>query len=109
VPRKPKLKGKQKLKTHKATAKRFRLTGSGMVVRTKSSPQRLHVPAGDPTCVVAFGSDVPHLSPLGKALLVGPGSILDAHTDHERIAVSELQKSVEGYRQLAARLLEDDS
>lgn len=27
--------GKYKLKTHKGTAKRFRLTGSGKVVRTK--------------------------------------------------------------------------
>ena len=27
--------GKTKLKTHKATAKRFRMTGTGMVVRTK--------------------------------------------------------------------------
>ena len=27
--------GKTKLKTHKATSKRFRLTGSGMLVRTK--------------------------------------------------------------------------
>jgi large subunit ribosomal protein L35 len=34
MPRKAK-KGKYKLKTHKATAKRFRLTGSGKVVRTK--------------------------------------------------------------------------
>ena len=34
MPRKPK-EGKYKMKTHKATSKRFRLTGSGMVVRTK--------------------------------------------------------------------------
>jgi len=27
--------GKYKLKTHKATSKRFRVTGSGMLVRTK--------------------------------------------------------------------------
>ena len=27
--------GKYKIKTHKATSKRFRLTGSGMVMRTK--------------------------------------------------------------------------
>jgi large subunit ribosomal protein L35 len=27
--------GKYKIKTHKATSKRFRMTGSGMVVRTK--------------------------------------------------------------------------
>lgn len=30
-----KKKGKYKLKTHKATAKRFRVTGSGRVVRTR--------------------------------------------------------------------------
>jgi len=34
MPRKAK-KGKYKLKTHKATAKRFRMTGSGKLVRTK--------------------------------------------------------------------------
>jgi large subunit ribosomal protein L35 len=34
VPRKKKT-GKYKLKTHKATAKRFRLTGSGKLMRTK--------------------------------------------------------------------------
>lgn len=34
MPRKKK-KGKYKLKTHKSTAKRFRVTGSGKVVRTK--------------------------------------------------------------------------
>ena len=27
--------GKYKIKTHKATSKRFRMTGSGMLVRTK--------------------------------------------------------------------------
>jgi len=41
VPRKLKLKGKQKLKTHKATAKRFRLTGSGMLMRTKKGKGHL--------------------------------------------------------------------
>jgi large subunit ribosomal protein L35 len=30
-----KKKGKYKLKTHKATAKRFRVTGTGKIVRTK--------------------------------------------------------------------------
>lgn len=41
MPRKPKLKGKQKLKTHKATAKRFRMTGTGVVVRTKKGKSHL--------------------------------------------------------------------
>ena len=34
-------KGKYKLKTHKATSKRFRLTGSGMLVRTKIGKSHL--------------------------------------------------------------------
>jgi len=40
VPRKAK-KGKFKLKTHKATSKRFRLTGSGKLVRTKGGKSHL--------------------------------------------------------------------
>ena len=41
MPRKAKAGGKLKLKTHKATSKRFRLTGSGMVVRTKGGKSHL--------------------------------------------------------------------
>ncbi len=41
MPRKAKAHGKQKLKTHKATAKRFRMTGTGMVVRTKRGKSHL--------------------------------------------------------------------
>jgi large subunit ribosomal protein L35 len=33
--------GKYKIKTHKATAKRFRLTGTGMLVRTKGGKSHL--------------------------------------------------------------------
>lgn len=40
MPRKPK-NGKFKLKTHKATSKRFRLTGSGKLVRTKGGKSHL--------------------------------------------------------------------
>lgn len=39
--RKAKKKGKYKLKTHKATAKRFRLTGSGKLMRTKGNKSHL--------------------------------------------------------------------
>jgi large subunit ribosomal protein L35 len=41
MPRKAKSGGKIKLKTHKATSKRFRLTGSGKVVRTKGGKSHL--------------------------------------------------------------------
>jgi large subunit ribosomal protein L35 len=40
VPRK-KTTGKYKIKTHKATAKRFRVTGSGLLVRTKGGKSHL--------------------------------------------------------------------
>lgn len=76
-------------------------------VRTKSSPQRLVTLPGLPTKVVAFGSDVPHLSPRATEgpLLVGPGSILDAHTEHESIALADLRAAVDLYQTLACRLL----
>ena len=41
MPRKAKAGGKTKLKTHKATSKRFRLTGSGKVMRTKGGKSHL--------------------------------------------------------------------
>jgi len=41
MPRKATKKGKYKLKTHKATSKRFRLTGTGKVVRTKGGKSHL--------------------------------------------------------------------
>lgn len=40
MPRKAKA-GKYKLKTHKATSKRFRLTGGGKLVRTKGGKSHL--------------------------------------------------------------------
>ena len=40
MPRKTKA-GKLKLKTHKATSKRFRLTGAGVLVRTKGGKSHL--------------------------------------------------------------------
>ena len=40
MPRKAK-DGKYKIKTHKATSKRFRLTGSGVLVRTKGGKSHL--------------------------------------------------------------------
>jgi len=48
VPRKPKA-GKLKLKTHKATSKRFRLTGSGVLVRTKGGKSHLRRRTSDRT------------------------------------------------------------
>ncbi len=48
MPRKQKA-GKFKLKTHKATSKRFRLTGSGTLVRTKGGKSHLRRNTSDRT------------------------------------------------------------
>ena len=44
--------GKYKLKTHKATSKRFRLTGSGMLVRTKGGKSHFRRRTSDRTKVL---------------------------------------------------------
>ena len=67
-------------------------------------PVHLTALAELPHCVVRFTTDIPYLSRWGKALLLGPGSILDAHTDHERISKTELSRAVELYVS-SARLL----
>lgn len=67
-------------------------------------PVRLFSVAGFDDCVVRFTTDVPYLSNWGKPLLIGPGSIFDAHTDHERIAKDELEHAVELYVALAKKL-----
>jgi acetylornithine deacetylase len=68
-------------------------------------PQFMHVPEGAPSRVVAFNTDVPWLPSLGKPLLFGPGSILDAHGADEKIGKKDLLESVETYRQTVTKLL----
>ena len=74
-------------------------------VRAASAPQYMHCVEGFPDTVVSFGSDVPYLGNLGKPLLVGPGSILDAHTAHEQILKSELVEGIDLYDRLTRHLL----
>ncbi len=61
---------------------------------------------GFPAEPVAFGTDIPSLTMLGKPLLLGPGSIHDAHTDHEKVGKEELVRAVELYCRIGRSLLE---
>ena len=56
-------------------------------------------------CVVRFTTDIPYLTQWGKPLLLGPGSILNAHTDHEFVEKKELISAVDLYARLAQKLL----
>ncbi len=68
-------------------------------------PQFMTVPDGAESRVVAFNTDVPHLGNLGKPILFGPGSILDAHGKDERIAKKDLLASIDTYEKLVVALL----
>ena len=74
-------------------------------VLTESDPIRLHVPEGWPSHVMRYVTDVPYLSNWGTPLLFGPGSILVAHTDDERIATAELHEAADAYVRLVQTLL----
>ena len=71
-------------------------------------PIEFDVPPGEEGIPVAFGTDVPYMPRWGRPLLYGPGSILDAHTDHEKVEVRSLERAVVDYertlRQLLARV-----
>jgi acetylornithine deacetylase len=77
----------------------------GVAITSRSEPHTIHVPEGDEGRVVRFGSDVPYLARIGTPLLVGPGSIHDAHTAGEKIDKEDLVAAAERYEQLARRLL----
>lgn len=68
-------------------------------------PQHMVVPECAESVVVAFNTDVPHLGALGKPMLFGPGSILDAHGANEKIGKRELLEAVETYYNTVAGLL----
>ena len=66
---------------------------------------RMHTVPGFETAVFLYFSDIPFLTNWGTPLLVGPGSIHVAHTDHEHLAIDELNRAVDTYATLATTLL----
>ncbi len=72
---------------------------------SEHEPVYLHTVAGFEQCTVRFTTDIPYLSEWGVALLIGPGSILNAHTDHESVGKEELATAVDLYVRLAKALL----
>ncbi len=73
-----------------------------------SLPVRMLPVEGFNQKVVRFTTDIPHLTTWGTPLLLGPGSILDAHTRHEFVLKKDLETAVELYSNLVSRLLADE-
>lgn len=69
-------------------------------------PVRLMALDGVEQTIVRFTTDIPYLTNWGTPLLIGPGSILDAHTEHERVEKKELLRAVEIYVELVKKLLD---
>jgi acetylornithine deacetylase len=59
--------------------------------------------------IARFTTDIPYLSNWGQPLLIGPGSILVANTENERIAKRELAEAVDIYVELVKSLLAQSS
>jgi acetylornithine deacetylase len=60
---------------------------------------------GIETMTASFTTDIPQLSTWGKPMLMGPGSILVAHTEREFLAKAELMEAVELYTKIGNHLL----
>lgn len=104
---------------------RIRLVSSGAPVRrlieaaiagraeveylSEHEPVRLETIDGIEQCVVRFTTDIPYLFNWGKPLLLGPGSILNAHTEHESVEKRELEQAIGIYVQMASALLAKDT
>lgn len=69
------------------------------------SPVHLFTVDGFERCVVRFTTDIPYLSRWGQPLLIGPGSIFQAHTDGEYVSKRELTDAVTLYAGLVRTLL----
>ena len=65
---------------------------------------RLRTLDGLPAMIAAFTTDIPALTRWGEPLLVGPGSIHVAHTEHEHIEKAQLTAAVDLYCTIAKRL-----
>jgi acetylornithine deacetylase len=74
-----------------------------------ANPVRMLAVEGFEQTIVRFTTDIPHLSNWGTPLLVGPGSILLAHTSAERIGKRELEEAVDLYTNLTRSLLARDA
>ncbi len=73
----------------------------------QNNPQQLYCIDGFETTIVNFGSDVPYLRRIGKPLLIGPGSIHDAHTEQEKISIRDLVLASEVYERVYFSLLNE--
>ncbi|HVZ61617.1 MAG TPA: M20/M25/M40 family metallo-hydrolase [Terriglobales bacterium] len=67
---------------------------------------RLRKIEGLDTMIAAFTTDIPALNNWGEPLLLGPGSIHVAHTEHEQVDKRQLHDAVRLYVEVAQQLMQ---
>ncbi|KAK6509008.1 hypothetical protein TWF481_003774 [Arthrobotrys musiformis] len=60
---------------------------------------------GFETIALSYGTDIPNLNGNHKKYLYGPGTILVAHGDNEKIDKSDLYEAVKGYKRIVKGIL----
>ncbi len=83
----------------------FALGRGELEVLSYSLPVRMLAVDGLKQKVVRFTTDIPHLPNWGQPLLLGPGSILVAHTKDEFVLKKDLETAVDNHRDLVINLL----
>ncbi|MBA3353528.1 MAG: M20/M25/M40 family metallo-hydrolase, partial [Blastocatellia bacterium] len=82
------------------------IRGRGEIeVLSCSEPVRMLEVDGFKQKTVRFTTDIPYLTSWGQPLLLGPGSILVAHTKDEFVLKKDLEKAVDNYGNLTRELL----
>jgi acetylornithine deacetylase len=72
---------------------------------TENAPELFDVPEGYETGVANFNTDASFLKSVGPILLVGPGDIEVAHSEHEHITLDQLSRGTDLYERLASEIL----
>jgi acetylornithine deacetylase len=70
-------------------------------------PVKLTTVPDVPTAVFNFTTDIPFLDKWGAPLLLGPGSVTQAHTADEYVEIAQLHEAADLYATIARRLLGD--
>ncbi|KAA3660615.1 MAG: M20/M25/M40 family metallo-hydrolase [Calditrichaeota bacterium] len=82
-----------------------KLPGISYEIYNRAEPVRLFVPENMPAKIVKYASDASRFAMVAKTMMLGPGSILNAHTKDEFVTISELEESVGIYQNLICSLI----
>ena len=80
------------------------LDGLEVEVVAATPPVHMHQIEGFKTSIVKYTTDIPKLSSWGRPILIGPGTIHDAHTSDERISKQQITEAINLYVKLAKSL-----